>query len=143
MPIDLRQRSEGPPGILLFAFGQLYEVTMASASKFGLAVVVDDDPDIALAARLVLRAEFAEIVTLTHPEALMPLLDRAEPDVILLDLNFERGATDGAEGFRWLPRILAKDPDAAMDDYGAWRTDDCGRRDQAWRGGLRHQAVGQ
>ena len=44
----------------------------------------------------------------------MPYLDTAEPDVILLDLNFERGATDGAEGFRWLPRILDKDPDAAV-----------------------------
>jgi DNA-binding NtrC family response regulator len=87
---------------------------MGNAAKFGLAVVVDDDPDIALAARLVLRGEFAEIITLTHPEALMPVLDQAEPDVILLDLNFQRGATDGAEGFRWLPLILAKDPDAAV-----------------------------
>lgn len=87
---------------------------MAQAAKYNLAVVVDDDPDIALAARLVLRGEFAEIVTLTHPEALMPLLERAAPDVILLDLNFERGATDGAEGIRWLPLILAKDPDAAI-----------------------------
>ena len=86
---------------------------MANA-KFGLAVVVDDDPDIALAARLVLRGEFAEIVTLTHPEGLIPLLDKADPDVILLDLNFERGATDGAEGFRWLSQILEKDPDAAI-----------------------------
>jgi DNA-binding NtrC family response regulator len=87
---------------------------VANACKFKLAVVVDDDPDIALAARLVLRGEFAEIVSLTHPEALLPMLDRADPDVILLDLNFERGATDGAEGFRWLPQILAKDPDAAI-----------------------------
>lgn len=87
---------------------------MAQGAKYNLAVVVDDDPDIALAARLVLRGEFAEIVTLTHPEALMPLLERAMPDVILLDLNFQRGATDGAEGIRWLPLILAKDPDAAI-----------------------------
>jgi DNA-binding NtrC family response regulator len=87
---------------------------MVDASKYRLAVVVDDDPDIALAARLVLRGEFAEIVTLRHPQELMPLLERADPDVILLDLNFERGATDGAEGFRWLPLILARDPDAAV-----------------------------
>ena len=87
---------------------------MMNSGKFKLAVVVDDDPDIALAARLVLRSEFAEVVTLTHPEALGSLLDRAEPDVILLDLNFERGATDGAEGMRWLSLVLAKDPDAAI-----------------------------
>ena len=87
---------------------------MAHAHDFDLAVVVDDDPDIALAARLALRGQFREIVALTHPTELIPYLDTAEPDVILLDLNFERGATDGAEGFRWLPRILDKDPDAAI-----------------------------
>jgi DNA-binding NtrC family response regulator len=87
---------------------------MEQADNFKLAVVVDDDPDIALAARLAMRGLFREVVSLAHPEALLPLLDQTEPDVILLDLNFERGATDGAEGFRWLPRILAKDPDAAI-----------------------------
>jgi DNA-binding NtrC family response regulator len=87
---------------------------MARAHDFDLAVVVDDDPDIALAARLALRGQFREIAALPHPEALIPYLDTAQPDVILLDLNFERGATDGAEGFRWLPRILEKDPDAAI-----------------------------
>ncbi len=87
---------------------------MAQASSFDLAVVVDDDPDIALAARLALRGQFREVVALPQPEALIPYLETASPDVILLDLNFERGATDGAEGFRWLARILEKDPDAAI-----------------------------
>src|SRR3990170_2480240 len=100
---------------LLFASGQLYERRpMPRTHDFDLAVVVDDDPDIALAARLALRGQFREIVALTHPKELLPYLDNADPDVILLDLNFERGATDGAEGFRWLPRILDKDPDAAI-----------------------------
>ena len=87
---------------------------MANAHDFELAVVVDDDPDIALAARLALRGQFREIVALNHPKELISYLATAEPDVILLDLNFERGATDGAEGFRWLPRVLDKDPDAAI-----------------------------
>ncbi|MCA1652889.1 MAG: sigma-54-dependent transcriptional regulator [Sphingomicrobium sp.] len=87
---------------------------MANARSFDLAVVVDDDADIALAARLVLRAQFHEVVALRHPQELMPFLASNDPDIILLDLNFERGATDGAEGFRWLPLILEKDPDAAI-----------------------------
>src|SRR3990170_3695925 len=100
---------------LLFASGQLYERRpMPRTHDFDLAVVVDDDPDIALAARLALRGQFREIVALGHPKELLPYLDNGAPDVILLDLNFERGATDGAEGFRWLPRILNKDPDAAI-----------------------------
>ncbi len=87
---------------------------MAVRSGFGLAIVIDDDSDIALAARLALRGQFAEVMTFGHPEQLLPLLDTLSPDVILLDLNFARGATDGREGFAWLDRIIAKDPDAAI-----------------------------
>ena len=81
---------------------------------FSLAVVVDDDPDIALAARLALRDLFERVETLSSPAQLMPLLKEGTPDAILLDLNFERGATDGREGLKFLGRIMAEDPDAAV-----------------------------
>ena len=58
--------------------------------SFSLAVVVDDDPDIALAARLALRDLFERIETLSSPTDLMPLLKRESADAILLDLNFQR-----------------------------------------------------
>jgi DNA-binding NtrC family response regulator len=83
-------------------------------APFDLAVVVDDDPDIALAARLALRDLFKEIATLASPQELVLFLKRREPDVILLDLNFERAATDGSEGLDYLARIMAADPDAAV-----------------------------
>lgn len=81
---------------------------------FDLAVVVDDDPDIALSARLALRDLFAEIILLNEPASLMELLRTRSPDTILLDLNFERGATDGAEGFAWLATIMEQDADSAV-----------------------------
>ena len=81
---------------------------------FRLAVVVDDDPDIALAARLALRDMFERVVTLNSPAELLPLLKNETPDVILLDLNFERAKTDGREGLDYLARIMAVDPDAAV-----------------------------
>ena len=83
-------------------------------APFNLAVVVDDDPDIALAARLALRDLFERVETLSSPAELMPLLKEGSPDAILLDLNFERGATDGREGLKFLGRIMAEDPDAAV-----------------------------
>lgn len=83
-------------------------------APFDLAVVVDDDPDIALAAKLALRDIFGEIVLLSDPSELLRLLERRAPDAILLDLNFERGATDGAEGFALLGRIMERDPEAAV-----------------------------
>jgi DNA-binding NtrC family response regulator len=83
-------------------------------APFDLAVVVDDDPDIALAARLALRDLFGEIATLSSPRELPSFLKRQSPDAILLDLNFERAATDGSEGLDTLGRIMASDPDAAV-----------------------------
>lgn len=85
-----------------------------SAPPFDLAVVVDDDADIALAARLALRDTFVETVALGSPDQLPALLAERAPDVILLDLNFARGATDGAEGMAALARIVAQDPDVAV-----------------------------
>ena len=84
------------------------------APPFSLAVVIDDDPDIALAARLALRDLFERVETLSSPAQLMPLLKDGTPDAILLDLNFERGATDGREGLKFLGRIMSEDPDAAV-----------------------------
>jgi DNA-binding NtrC family response regulator len=84
------------------------------ADLFNLAVVVDDDPDITLAARLALRDMFERVETLGSPAELLPLLKRETPDAILLDLNFERARTDGREGLDFLGRIMDIDPDAAV-----------------------------
>ena len=84
------------------------------AAPFDLCVVVDDDPDIGLAARLALRDLFARVDTLNSPAELLAQLKKESPDAILLDLNFERGATDGREGLSFLGRIMELDPDAAV-----------------------------
>ena len=81
---------------------------------FDLAVIVDDDPDIALAARLALRDLFKEIATLPSPRELQSFIKSRSPDAVLLDLNFERAATDGSEGLDYLGRIMAEDPEAAV-----------------------------
>ena len=83
-------------------------------AEFDRCLVIDDDVDIQLAARLALRALFAEVMTFGSPEqGFAASADRA-PDVILLDANFTRGATDGREGFVWLDRLLKRDPHAAV-----------------------------
>lgn len=85
-----------------------------SSKPFDLALIVDDDPDILLAARLLLRDLFAEVIIAEQPdEALAKTAGRA-PDVILLDANFARGATNAAEGFEALARFLERDPEAVV-----------------------------
>ena len=85
-----------------------------SAKPFDLALIVDDDPDILLAARLLLRDLFTDVIVAERPdEALARTADRA-PDVILLDANFARGATNAAEGFEALARFIERDPEAVV-----------------------------
>ena len=87
---------------------------MADKPAFDLCIVIDDDADILLAARLLLRELFAEVVTTPSPAQAMEVIAECSPDAILLDANFMRGATDGREGFLWLGRILEKDPEAVV-----------------------------
>ncbi len=84
------------------------------ATPFDLAVIVDDDPDIALAAKLALRGLFGRVEVLSSPAELIALLKDESPDVILLDLNFRRAATDGREGIDYLKEVICQDPDAAV-----------------------------
>lgn len=82
--------------------------------RFDLCFVIDDDEDILLAAQLVVRHLFRDVELFRTPEAAFERMRARQPDAILLDANFSRGATDGAEGFRWLDRIRHEDPDAAI-----------------------------
>ena len=83
-------------------------------APFALCLVVDDDDDIRLSARLALAPLFAEVVATASPAEALTLIAARQPDAILLDANFARGATDGAEGFRWLATMLDADPAAAI-----------------------------
>ena len=83
-------------------------------AEFDLCVVIDDDEDILMAARLLLRTLFAEVLTARGPdEALAAIAGRA-PDVVLLDANFGRGATDAGEGLALLDRLLVADPELVV-----------------------------
>ncbi|MFD1611401.1 sigma-54-dependent transcriptional regulator [Sphingomonas tabacisoli] len=85
-----------------------------SAKQFDLALVVDDDPDILLAARLLLRDLFSEVIVAEQPDEALAKTANRNPDVILLDANFARGATNAAEGFEALARFLERDPEAVV-----------------------------
>jgi DNA-binding NtrC family response regulator len=83
-------------------------------AKFGRCIIIDDDPDILLSARLLLRDLFREVADFQSPEEALAAMDEELPDVVLLDANFGRGATNAAEGFHWLAEILKRDPQAVV-----------------------------
>ncbi|QJD78666.1 sigma-54-dependent transcriptional regulator [Spirosoma rhododendri] len=77
-------------------------------------LLVDDDPDVLLAARLLLKRHFGSIDIEKNPEKLPFLLNNNQYDAIVLDMNFERDVSSGREGFAWLDRILDIDPQARV-----------------------------
>jgi DNA-binding NtrC family response regulator len=77
-------------------------------------LVVDDQEDILLAARLLLKQHFAAVQTLRDPSRLADLVRQNAFDVLLLDMNFAMGADDGAEGLRRLTEVLTLDPNAVV-----------------------------
>jgi DNA-binding NtrC family response regulator len=79
------------------------------ADRSGRILVVDDDPGVLTAARLLLKRHFSAVQTESDPSRLPDLLG-GRFDVVLLDMNFAIGANTGAEGFKWLERCLALDP---------------------------------
>ncbi|RZJ08694.1 MAG: sigma-54-dependent Fis family transcriptional regulator [Rubrivivax sp.] len=70
-------------------------------------LILDDDPDVALAARLVLR-RLGSVVVRNDPRELAAALDEIAPDVLLLDMNFAPGASDGAAGMALLREVGAR-----------------------------------
>ena len=77
-------------------------------------LVVDDDQDVLLAARLLLKPHAERVETASDPQAIPAHLQAESYDVILLDMNFARDATSGREGFYWLRRILEIDASAVV-----------------------------
>ncbi|RAK70345.1 sigma-54-dependent transcriptional regulator [Hymenobacter edaphi] len=68
-------------------------------------LVLDDDPDILTAVRLLLKTQVREVTVERRPEALPNLLAARSFDVILLDMNYHSAVNTGNEGFFWLKRI--------------------------------------
>ena len=77
-------------------------------------LVVDDDPDVLTAARLLLRKHYSRVLTTEDPQDLAGLMVAERIDVFLVDMNFAIGRNTGAEGLHWLQVILASDPDAVV-----------------------------
>ncbi len=77
-------------------------------------LIVDDDTDILLAAKMFLRQHIEIVHTEKNPQNIPDLIKNENYDVILLDMNFSRDATSGKEGFHWLNVILEYDPAATV-----------------------------
>jgi len=81
---------------------------VAAVVSARLILLLDDDPDVGIAAQLLLQRRVAPVVCLRRPAELAAALRRLRPDLLLLDLNFGPGRTDGAQGLRLLEEVRAQ-----------------------------------
>ena len=82
--------------------------------KLGSILIVDDDEDILVAGKLLLKRHFANVVTISQPNQIAASLRKNNIDAILLGMNFGPGESSGDEGFYWLSEILKIDPEAVV-----------------------------
>ena len=77
-------------------------------------LIIDDDPDVLTAVRLLLKTEVKDVVTEKNPENIRWHLSKDDFDIILLDMNFTSSINTGNEGLFWLKEIRKMRPDAAV-----------------------------
>lgn len=71
----------------------------------GKILIVDDDNDILVAGKLLLKRKFSDVSTCNQPEHIPTFFEKQHFDVVLLDMNFGPGESSGAQGFYWLQKI--------------------------------------
>ncbi|RPJ56160.1 MAG: sigma-54-dependent Fis family transcriptional regulator [Acidobacteria bacterium] len=85
-------------------------------------LIADDQPDVLEALRLLLKAEKYESESASSPAGIIALLENREFDLVIMDLNYSRDTTSGAEGLELVSRIQSIDnclPVVAMTAWGS------------------------
>jgi len=73
-------------------------------------LIIDDEEDILLTLKMLLKNHVPHIFTESNPYHLPRLLRQHSPDLVLLDMNFRKGDTSGEDGLTWLSKIKTLSP---------------------------------
>ncbi|MEP2024297.1 MAG: sigma-54 dependent transcriptional regulator [Reichenbachiella sp.] len=77
----------------------------------GNILIVDDDAGILTSAQLFLKQYFKKVYVELNPEKIQSQFNKNVIDIVLLDMNFQKGKNDGEDGFKYLQKILEIKPD--------------------------------
>ncbi len=82
--------------------------------KNATILVIDDDADVLTALRLLLKPLVKEVVTEKNPSNITSQIERANYDIIVLDMNFNGLVNTGNEGIFWLNKIRKQKPETSV-----------------------------
>lgn len=80
----------------------------------GNILIVDDDKDVLLSAELFLSQYFSHTSTTHDPTEIIAKMKASRIDVVLLDMNFQKGENEGDDGFNYLKLILEHQPETVV-----------------------------
>src|SRR3989440_8999672 len=103
------------------------------ASSGPRLLIADDQADVLEALKLLLKGEGLDVETAASPRAVLSALEARDFDALLVDMNYTRDTTSGAEGLDLLTRIQAHDGPPPLVVITAWGSID--GADEAMRRG--------
>ncbi len=71
-------------------------------------LVIDDDEDVLIALRLLLKSLVKTVTTTKNPNTILDLMDKQSFDLVILDMNFNGLVNTGNEGIFWHNKIKTK-----------------------------------
>ncbi len=83
-------------------------------------LIADDQPDVLSALRLLLKGEGFQIESASSPAGVLAAVRELELDVVLMDLNYARDTTSGAEGLDLLRQIVSQESHLPVVVMTAW-----------------------
>src|SRR5437867_10561348 len=87
-------------------------------------LVADDQPDILEALKLLLKGEGFDVETAASPRAVLAAVEARDFDALLVDMNYARDTTSGAEGLDLLSRVQGLESPPPVVVMTAWASID-------------------
>ncbi len=77
-------------------------------------LVIDDDSDVLIAMKMLLKTKVKEVVIEKNPNKLNSILNKNKFQLVILDMNYNNVVNTGNEGVYWLTKIKEIDKDIAV-----------------------------
>lgn len=102
--------------------GGLVEIpgTNSMAAPVPLTLIADDQPDVLMALRLLLRGAGYQTEAVSSPAAVLDAIRQRDFDLVLMDLNYARDTTSGQEGLDLITNIRTLDSNLPVVVLTAW-----------------------